>query len=143
MRITHDGLPFDCVAWLDRTYDADCELTFDTDVGDTGEAGAAAARLAMAGEIRDGVDFRVQGDVWCRGGRRRVVDGRKLLCEGVTEAVFAVDIGVSAFGRSATTECTSRRQQGPGRHGVHFAAPASPSRGGMRRAAPARAGRLG
>ena len=43
VRITHDGLPFDCVAWLDRTYDADCELTFDTDVGDTGEAGAAAS----------------------------------------------------------------------------------------------------
>ena len=118
VRITHDGLPFDCVAWLDRTHDADCELTFDTDAAGmdaagTGEAGTEAARLTMAGEIRDGVDFRVQGDVWCRGGRRRVVDGRKLLCEGVTEAVFAVDIGVSAFGRSAATECTSRRLQAP------------------------------
>ena len=118
VRVTHEGEPFDCVAWLDRTYDADCELTFDTDAAGmdaagTGEAGAAAARLTMAGEIRDGVDFRVQGDVWCRGGRRRVVDGRKLLCEGVTEAVFAVDIGVSAFGRSAATECTSRRLQAP------------------------------
>ena len=113
VRLTHDGLPFDCVAWLDRTYDADCELTFDTDAGDTGEAGTQAARLTMTGCIRDGVDFRVQGDVWCRGGRRRVVDGRKLLCEGVTEAVVAVDIGVSAFGRSAATECNSRRVQAP------------------------------
>ena len=71
----------------------------------TGEAGVEAACLNMTGEIRDGVDFRVRGEVWCRGGRRRVVDGRKLLCEGVTEALFAVDIGVSAFGRSAAEEC--------------------------------------
>ena len=63
----------------------------------------------MTGDIHDGVDFRVRGDVWCRGGRRRVVDGRKLLCEGVTEAVFAVDIGVSAFGRSAADECGAQR----------------------------------
>ena len=118
VRITHDGLPFDCVAWLDRTYDADCELTFDTDAAGmdaagTGEAGAAAARLTMAGRIRDGVDFRVRGDAWCRGGQLCIVDGRKLLCEGVTEAVFAVDIGVSAFGRSAATECGARRLHEP------------------------------
>ena len=150
VRLTHEGEPFDCVAWLDRTYDADCELTFTTEApamdawseksgrramlghrfsspsmtrndrtaagtgADGGAAGAAeadaaAACLTMTGEIRDGVDFRVRGDVWCRGGRRRVVDGRKLVCEGVTEAVFAVDIGVSAFGRSAAEECVARR----------------------------------
>ena len=109
VRVTHAGLPFDCVAWLDRTYDADCELTFDTDA-----AGAGEARLTLDGRIRDGVDFRVQGGVWCRGGRRRVIDGRKLLCEAVTEAVFAVDIGVSAFGRSAAEECAARRLREPG-----------------------------
>ena len=108
VRVTHAGLPFDCVAWLDRTYDADCELTFDTDAAAAGEA-----RLTLDGRIRDGVDFRVQGGVWCRGGRRRVIDGRKLLCEGVTEAVFAVDIGVSAFGRSAAEECAARRLREP------------------------------
>ena len=108
VRVTHDGLPFDCVAWLDRTYDADCELSFDTDA-----AGADGARLTMAGRIRAGVDFRVRSEVWCRGGRSRVVDGRKLLCEGATEAVFAVDIGVSAFGRSAAEECGARRLQVP------------------------------
>ena len=108
VRVTHAGLPFDCVAWLDRTYDADCELTFDTDA-----AGAGEARLTLDGRIRDGVDFRVQGGVWCRGGRRRVIDGRKLLCEAVTEAVFAVDIGVSAFGRSAAEECAARRLREP------------------------------
>ena len=123
VRLTHEGEPFDCVAWLDRTYDADCELTFATDApgmdaagageAGAGEAGAEAACLAMTGEIRNGVDFRVQSDVWCRGGRRRVVDGRKLLCEGVTEVLFAVDIGVSAFGRSAAMERTSRRLQAP------------------------------
>ena len=119
VRLTHEGEPFDCVAWLDRTYDADCELTFATDAAGmdaagTGEAGVEAACLNMTGEIRDGVDFRVRGEVWCRGGRRRVVDGRKLLCEGVTEALFAVDIGVSAFGRSAAEECGARRVQEPG-----------------------------
>ena len=108
VRVTHDGLPFDCVAWLDRTYDADCELSFDTDA-----AGIDGARLTMAGRIRAGVDFRVRSDVWCRGGRLRVVDGRKLLCEGATEAVFAVDIGVSAFGRTAAEECGARRLQEP------------------------------
>ena len=108
VRVTHAGLPFDCVAWLDRTYDADCELTFDTDA-----AAACEARLTLDGRIRDGVDFRVQGGVWCRDGRRRVIDGRKLLCEGVTEAVFAVDIGVSAFGRSAAEECAARRLREP------------------------------
>ena len=108
VRVTHAGLRFDCVAWLDRTFDADCALTFDTDA-----AGAGEARLTLDGRIRDGVDFRVQGGVWCRGGRRRVIDGRKLLCEGVTEAVFAVDIGVSAFGRSAAEECGARRLREP------------------------------
>ena len=121
VRLTHEGEPFDCVAWLDRTYDADCELTFDTAVpgmdapripaDGMDAAGVAAAGLSMTGEIRGGVDFRVRGDVRCRGGRLRVVDGRKLLCEGVTEALFAVDIGVSAFGRSAAEECGARRLQ--------------------------------
>lgn len=124
VRLTHEGEPFDCVAWLDRTYDADCELSFDTelpgmhapgtDAAGTDAAGAAAANLSMAGEIRDGVDFLVRGDLWCRGGRLRVVDGRKLLCEGVTEALFAVDIGVSAFGRSAAEECGARPLHQPG-----------------------------
>ncbi len=122
VRLTHDGEPFDCVAWLDRTHDHDCELTFTTeapamDGAGTGAGGGAAgageadaaACLTMTGDIRGGVDFRVRGEVWCRGGRRRVVDGRKLLCEGVTEALFAVDIGVSAFGRSAADECGARR----------------------------------
>ena len=145
VRLTYEGEPFDCVAWLDRTYDPDCELTFITEApamdtwsekagrramlghrfssasmtrsdrtaaggaAGAGEADAAAACLTMTGDIRDGVDFRVRGDVWCRGGRRRVVDGRKLLCEGVTEALFAVDIGVSAFGRSAAGECGAQR----------------------------------
>ena len=45
-------------------------------------------------------------------GRLRVVDGRKLLCEGVTEAIFAVDIGVTALGTSAAEEC-ARSLQGP------------------------------
>ena len=108
VRLTHEGAPFDCVAWLDRTYDADCELAFEEDT-----PAEEAACLTMTGEIRGGVDFRVRTDAWCRGGRVRVVDGRKLLCEGVTEAVFAVDIGVSAFGRSATEECCARRLPRP------------------------------
>ena len=119
VRLTHEGAPFDCVAWLDRTYDADCELTFATDASGvhaagSGGADAVTACLTMTGEIRNGVDFRVRGDAWCRGGRLRVVDGRKLLCEGVTEAVFAVDIGVTAFGKSAAEECGARRLHQPG-----------------------------
>ena len=63
VRLTHEGAPFDCVTWLDRTHDADCQLAFETDT-----PAEEAARLTMTGEILGGVDFRVRGDGWCRKG---------------------------------------------------------------------------
>jgi len=103
VRVTQGETPFDCVVWLDRTHDSDCELTFDTD----------ERLLIMDGCIRDGVDFRVKADVWCQGGQMRIIDGRKLLLEGVREAIFAVDIGVSARGKSAVEECAERKLRVP------------------------------
>jgi len=99
VRVTQDGSPFDCVAWLDRVYASDCELTFESDQD----------LLSMDGRIRNGVDFRVQTDVWHRDGQTRVIDGRKLLLESVTEAVFAVNAGVSIDDRTAADECAARR----------------------------------
>ena len=98
VRVTQGETPFDVVAWLDRAYDSDCDLTFDTE----------ARLLTMNGRIRGGVDFQVKADAWCQGGRMRVLDGRKLLLEGVTEAVFAVNIGVSVGGMSAAEACAER-----------------------------------
>ena len=77
LRLTHGETLFNCVAWLDRTHDSTCELTFDTD----------EKLLAMDGCIHDGVDFRVKTVERYQGGQMWIIDGRKLLLEGVTYAV--------------------------------------------------------
>ncbi len=98
VRVTQEGNPFDCVAWLDRNHDPACELLFQTD----------SRRLGLQGQIRKGVEFEVQTQVWHRDGEAAVMDGRKLLLTGVTEAVFAINIGVGANGKTAATECRAR-----------------------------------
>jgi alpha-L-fucosidase 2 len=98
VRVTQEGHPFDCAAWLDRTHDPECALAFQTD----------PARIAMRGQIRNGIDFKVQTQVWHRDGETTVFDGRKLLLSGVTEAVFAINIGVEANGQTADGECAAR-----------------------------------
>ncbi len=98
VRVTQEGKPFDCVAWLDRNHDPACELAFQT----------APGAFAMTGRIRDGVGFKVGVQVWHRDGEASVIDGRKLLLAGVTEAVFAVNIGVDANGQTAEGECAAR-----------------------------------
>lgn len=103
VRVQQDGSPFDCVAWLDRNYTPDCTLTFDT----------TTELLTMDGRIRDGVDFRVQTGVWHKGGTVEIADRRKLVLRGVTEAVFAIDIGVSARGMKAADECNARKLKSP------------------------------
>jgi alpha-L-fucosidase 2 len=103
VRVERGGRPFNCAAWLDRASDPDCALEFR----------AAPGELVMEGHIRGGVDFRVETSVWFRDGQARVVDGRKLLLEGVREAVFAVNIGVTARGKTARQECAERRLAGP------------------------------
>jgi len=98
VRVTKNNAPFDCIAWLDRVQDPDCEITFRTE----------KKLLTMEGRFQGGVDFQVKTDVWCQGGSVRISDGRKLLLAGVTEVVFAVNIGVSANGKSAAGECAER-----------------------------------
>lgn len=95
MRVTQEGKPFDCVAWLDRVYDSACDLTFQTEPG----------LIGLRGQILNGVEFKVRTQVWHRDGTATVMDGRKLLLNGVTEAVFAVNIGVGANGKTADNEC--------------------------------------
>lgn len=98
VRVFHGGRPFDCVAWLDRAHDPDCDLTFDCREGG----------LRMDGHIRGGVDFRVEARVWTDGGTWRIANGRKLALESVREAVFALNIGVTARGKRAQDECAER-----------------------------------
>lgn len=103
VRVTQEGSPFDCVAWLDRTFDPDCELEFET----------SNDLLLMKGRLTGALDFQVKSQVWCQGGEARVIDGRKVLLQGVTEAVFAINIGVSAGGKVAAEECAERSLQVP------------------------------
>ena len=121
VRVDQAGQPFDCVAWLDRNHDATCALAFAAD----------GAMLTMDGRIRGGTEFRVQAGVWFQGGQARIMDGRKLVLEGVREAVFTVDMGVTARGRLAAEECSGRKLCDPAdwpqlvaahvaEHGRHF-----------------------
>lgn len=103
VRVEQNGNPFDCVAWLDRNYTPGCAMAFDT----------TTELITMDGRIKGGVDFRVQTAVWHKGGDAEVLDGRKLVLRGVTEAIFAIDIGVSARGRKATVECNPLKLKSP------------------------------
>ena len=103
VHVSHDGAAFDCVAWLDRIQDSDCELSFESH----------AHNLTMDGCIRGGLGFRVRTDVWYPHGQTQIIAGRKLLVAGVTEVVFAVNIGVSTGGQTASEECGQRRLQVP------------------------------
>lgn len=103
VRVRHEGAPFNCVLWLDRLHDDDCDLSF----------GTGPQELTLNGTIRGGVDFTIRTDVWQRGGEAQVLDGRKLLLRGTTEAVFAVNIGVTARGKTAAAECAERRLKMP------------------------------
>ena len=103
IRVRQEGLPFNCVAWLDRAHDPDCRLDFTTDTD----------RLTLDGHIDSGVDFRVQADVWQQDGTARLLDDRKLLLQGVTEAVFAINIGVLARDKNAASECSEKELETP------------------------------
>jgi alpha-L-fucosidase 2 len=103
VRVEQGGVPFDCVAWLDRNHTPDCALSFDT----------TSEMITMDGNISGGVDFRVQTGVWFNEGEASIIDGRKLLLHAVKEVVFAIDIGVSAHGRKAKDECNGRKLRSP------------------------------
>ena len=98
VRVTQEGNPFDCLAWLDRLYDSDCALMFQT----------TPDRIAMNGQIRDGMAFQVGVQVWHRDGQTAVMNGRKLLVSGTTEVVFALNIGVGVERKTAEKECAGR-----------------------------------
>jgi alpha-L-fucosidase 2 len=103
VRVDQGGTPFDCTVWLDRKDDPDCDLAFDTN----------AKLLTLDGHIRGGTDFRVQTGVWFQGRQATILEGRKLALHGVREAIFSVDIGVSARGRQADDECAGGKLPHP------------------------------
>ncbi|MFC1452132.1 glycoside hydrolase N-terminal domain-containing protein [Verrucomicrobiota bacterium] len=94
VRVRRDGAPFQCILWLDRMSDEPCTLSFDTQED----------RLIMHGDIRDGIDFQVRVDVRQCGGDARILDGRKLFLSGMTEFIVALNIGVTARGKTAAAE---------------------------------------
>ena len=95
VRVTTGTTPFDGTAWLDRIYDPQCELNFET----------TSNTLEMEGRNRGGTHFKVRCQVWHRGGNLKVFDNRKIAFEGVEEIIFSINIGVSVFGKSADSEC--------------------------------------
>ncbi|MFC1453770.1 glycoside hydrolase N-terminal domain-containing protein [Verrucomicrobiota bacterium] len=99
VRIYNEGSSFNCTAWLDRNSDPDCDLAFSTNT----------KLLTMDGNFRNEINFRVKTEVWHKDGEALVLDGRKVLLKNVREAVFAVNIGVSARGKTAESECAGRR----------------------------------
>ncbi len=99
VRIAGDSKPFDCTIWLDRNHDPDCALTFT----------ATESALAMDGDIKDGIEFRVESHVWHTGGTASVIDGHKILVEGATEIIIATDVGTSATGQQPEAECAAKR----------------------------------
>jgi len=103
VRIAGEEKPFDCTIWLDRNHDPDCELTFS----------ASESMLAMDGDIKDGIEFRVESHVWHTGGAAAVIDGRKILVEGAAEIIISVNAGTSSAGESPKAECGAKRLSGP------------------------------
>ncbi len=90
-----DGAPFSCTLWLDRISDPDCEITHE----------ANCTTLAMCGDIRNGISFRVEAAVTTKGGTQRVDDRSRLLVENANEVVVAINIGTSAEGVTPAEEC--------------------------------------
>ncbi|MFA7159892.1 MAG: glycoside hydrolase N-terminal domain-containing protein, partial [Kiritimatiellia bacterium] len=95
VRVRMDGAPFDCAAWLDRNCDRDCDLSFE----------ASPDMIALNGRFHGAIDFRVQAAIWHKAGECVIYDSRKVHFKQVEEAVFAINIGVSARGKTAQQEC--------------------------------------
>ncbi len=94
-----EGKPFTCTLWLDRVPDPKCRMSHDV----------CEDRLVMTGDIQDGIEFRVQADVWATGGRRELDPRSRLVLIDVTEVLVAVNIGTSAKGGDPAEECAARR----------------------------------
>lgn len=103
VKIEKEGAPFDCMVWLDRNFDHDCDLIF----------GADPKMIFMEGKFHEGVHFRAQTSLWHKAGEALVVDGRKILFKQIKEAVLAINIGVSARGKSAHAECAEHVLRAP------------------------------
>lgn len=98
-RFSCDGGPFDCTLWLDRTHDPACSLRRD----------ATASSLRLEGQIRDGIAFMVQAELFVTGGAAEVLEGGKVAVTDAVEVLVAIDIGTSAQGRAPREECAGRR----------------------------------
>lgn len=99
VRITAEGKPFDCAIWLDRLYDPECELQFSTTTN----------LLEMDGSIENGIDFRVESQVWNQGGETSVIQDRKLVLADTREVLIAINIGTSANNTTPEKECEKNR----------------------------------
>jgi alpha-L-fucosidase 2 len=98
IRLTHETVPWgtppcDMAIWLDRVFDPDCSLKFQT----------TPAGARMDGQFAGGIRFRVQAAVRTDG--KVSVERGRLLVRGAKEIVIAVNIGVGVRGRKAAEEC--------------------------------------
>lgn len=94
VRLTHaTAKPPDVALRLDRLFDPDCVL----------RRKALPAGLRLDGAFKGGVRFRVQAAVRAAGAV--AVAGDRLIIRGAQEILIAINIGVSARGRTAAAEC--------------------------------------
>ena len=94
IRLTYSGANAPGIKiWLDRVFDPDCKLRFQT----------TPAGLRMDGRFADGIRFRVQAAVRTDG--QVSVDRGRLLVQNAREIILAINIGVGVRGRKADVEC--------------------------------------
>ena len=88
---------FSCSIWLDRTFDSSCTVTHAVD----------NKTLILAGDIQDGIDFRVEARVWHRGGKMILTPDRKMHLQDVDEVIISINIGTSVD-MLAVDECSQK-----------------------------------
>ena len=93
VRVSADK-PFDGEFRLNRIEDPDCFLCFQS----------LYNTLIMDGQFEEGIGFRTEARLLASDGEAKFADDH-LALKGITEAVFAVNIGTSAKGYGAAEEC--------------------------------------
>lgn len=99
IRITADGKEFDATIWLDRSHDPECELQFTTETD----------LLALGGKINRGIEFRVEAQIWQKGGKACVLQNNRVFIQDAGELLIAINTGTSAQGKTPEQECAEKR----------------------------------
>lgn len=90
---------FDVTIWLDRSHDPECALQFTTETD----------LLALSGKIDRGIEFRVEAQIWQKGGQAKVLQHNRVFVTGVSELIIAVNAGTSAQDKKPEEECAAKR----------------------------------